>query len=291
MEYVVCDICNSDEYTVLFEAGVAQLNRIVKCKCCGLMYANPRIHMDYRLHAEKYEPDAVIANEKLRLDKEALQIRDNRSTLDFLNKYYPNKGKLLEIGSGFGYLLNFFHEDGWDVVGVEPYLEGCRYTESTFGLKVIPSAIGESGMSDNAVDVVLMMHVIEHVPSPSAVFKEVYRILKPGGLFVIETPRYDTLIFKILGRRERSLSWNGHIYFFTSNDMRRIAADAGFHVLKMNFVGRSLTVERLLWNIGVISKSPTFKNVIDVISTKLQLKKLWLYLNVRDMQRVFLQKP
>jgi ubiquinone/menaquinone biosynthesis C-methylase UbiE len=29
--------------------------------------------------------------------------------------------------------------------------------------------------------------------------KEIYRILKPGGIFVMETPRYDTLMFKLLG--------------------------------------------------------------------------------------------
>jgi 2-polyprenyl-3-methyl-5-hydroxy-6-metoxy-1,4-benzoquinol methylase len=291
MEYVSCDICNSDDYTVLFEAGAAQINRIVKCNCCGLMYANPRIQMEYQLHAEKYEPDVVISNNKMRLDKESLQVRDNRSTRAFLNRYYPHKGKLVEIGSGFGYLLNFFHQDGWDVVGVELYLDGCQYTESKFGLKVIPSTIEKSGFNDNSVDVVLMMHVIEHVPSPSAIFKEVYRILKPGGLFVVETPRYDTLMFKLLGKRERSLSWNGHIYFFTTSDIKKMAAHAGFSVLKLDYVGRSLTLERLLWNIGVISKSTTFKHVVEVISSKLQFDKIWLHLNVRDMQRVYLKKP
>ena len=39
---VVCNICGSRDYTVLFGPGSAQVNQIVKCNRCGLMYANPR---------------------------------------------------------------------------------------------------------------------------------------------------------------------------------------------------------------------------------------------------------
>ena len=39
---VPCNICNSDDYDVLFPAGKAQVHRIVKCKNCGLIYSNPQ---------------------------------------------------------------------------------------------------------------------------------------------------------------------------------------------------------------------------------------------------------
>ena len=292
--YVNCNLCGSDDYTVLFESGVAQINQIVKCNCCGLMYANPRAKEPDCVEIEQYDADFVLSSIRgifsQRTEKEALQVRDYEKTKAYLNKHYPQKGKLVEIGSGLGYLLNFFKQDGWDVLGVEPNVGMCKYAEIELGLKTIPTILEKAELPDESADAVLMMHVIEHVPAPLETLKEVYRILKPGGTFVLETPRYDTLMFKLLGRRERNLSCEGHIYFFTTDTLKRMATKAGFTVEKVDYVGRSLTVDRLLSNLGVISKSQIVKRSLEWISKRLKLNKIWLEINVRDMQRFYLKK-
>ena len=295
MTQVVCNLCGNDSYTVLFEQGVAQINQIVKCKCCGLMYANPRIKEVDHVLIEDYDPDFVLSHiynqDKLRLEKEALQVRDYETTKRFLSEHFPQKGKLVEVGSGLGYLLNFFKQDGWDVVGLEPNAGMCKYAELELGLTVIPKILEKAGFADNSADAVLMMHVIEHVPEPDATLKEVYRILKPGGIMVLETPRYDTLAFKLLGKRERSLSCDGHIYFFTSETLAKMVNKAGFTIMRSDCVGRSLTLERLFYNLGVISKNQFLQGVLKQMATQFQLNKIWLNLNARDMERIYLKKP
>ena len=42
-----CNLCHADDFTVLFPASVAQVNQIVRCNQCGLMYANPRKEADH----------------------------------------------------------------------------------------------------------------------------------------------------------------------------------------------------------------------------------------------------
>lgn len=291
MTSVMCNLCRSNDYTVLFESGKAQINQIVKCNCCGLMYANPRAKEVDAVEIEKYSPDWVRKKTHFRFDKEKLQIRDYKNTQAFLNKSYPQKGRLVEVGSGLGYLLNFFKQDGWDVVGIEPNLGGCQYTEKEFGIKAIATTLENAELKEQSVDIVLMMHVIEHVPDPFTTFKEVYRILKPGGIFILETPRYDTLMFRLLKHRERSLSCDGHIYFFTASTLAKMANNAGFTKVKLDYVGRSLTLDRLIWNLGVISKSKSIQNALQGISNTLHFNKISLYLNFRDMQRLYLQKP
>ena len=64
-----------------------------------------------------------------------------------------------------------------------------------------------------------------------------------------------TLMFKLLGRRERSLNSEGHIYFFTTPTLQNLCKAAGFRLVELDYVGRSLTLDRLMWNMGVISKS------------------------------------
>jgi hypothetical protein len=51
-----------------------------------------------------------------------------------------------------------------------------------------------------------------------------------------------------------------------------------------------LTVDRLLYNLGVIGKSGTIKKVLEKASRSLHLNSLNLYLNLRDMQRVCVRK-
>lgn len=291
MTDVPCNLCNNADYEILFGPGVAQVNQIVKCNHCGLMYANPRLRDADQDLVKNYDPVWTLQHNEQRFDKESLQIRDYRKTREFLRKFFPGRGNLIEIGSGFGQLLNFFKQDGWDVMGIEPLKGGCLHSESEFGIKAIPKTIEEAALDENSVDVALMMHVIEHVPDPLGTLREVYRILKPGGYFILETPRYDTLMFRLLGKRERSLSCNGHIYFFTTDTLEKMATRAGFTVRRIDYVGRSLTLDRLVWNVGVISKSDLVKRVLGWISAKLRFNRIWLKINVRDMQRMYLRKP
>lgn len=226
-----------------------------------------------------------------RVEKESLQIRDYRSTRRILAMKFPRRGTLIEIGCGMGYLINSFKKDGWEVIGIEPNGGLCEYGRQTLNLTMIQGTLDQAGLAPASVDAAIMMHVIEHVPDPKAAFRSVYEVLKAGGCFVVETPRYDTLMFRLLGRRERSLSCDGHIYFFTTETLASLATAAGFRIVRTEYVGRSLTLDRLLYNIGVISKSSAIERGLKRISQLLRLNRLAITVNVRDMQRIYLEKP
>jgi 2-polyprenyl-3-methyl-5-hydroxy-6-metoxy-1,4-benzoquinol methylase len=259
------------------------------------MYSNPREHEVDCEAIRKYDPqgvlDRILSQSKWRLEKEALQVRDYRDTRKYLADLYPDRGRLLEIGSGLGYLLDSFRKDGWTALGVEPNEGLCRYAQQVLGADVIPGTLEDAKLEAASLDAALMIHVIEHVPDPAAVLKDVFRLLKPGGTFVVETPRYDTLMFRLLGKRERSLSCDGHIYFFTSTTLKKMALTAGFDVSKIDFVGRSLTADRLLYVFGHIAKSKALEARLHQVSERLRLNKITMTLNVRDMQRLYLRKP
>jgi SAM-dependent methyltransferase len=289
----ICNLCGSDESVEVFAAGVAQRNRIVRCGACGLLYASPCI-TDSIAEFEHYDPAFVswaIATEPPRVHKERLQLRDYKAIRDRLSAAYPRRGRLLEIGSGFGFSLDYFRRDGWSTTGVDQSRELCAYAAEVFNQTVIPSSIAEAPLEADAFDAVIMLHVIEHVPNPLATMRKIFDALQPGGTLVLETPRYDTLMFKLLGRRERSVACDGHVYFFTVDTLSRLATTAGFAVRETYFVGRSLTLGRLLYNVGVVSRSGAVKTALESLSTKLRLDRFHLYLNLRDMQRVYLVKP
>ena len=290
---VVCNICGSADHTVLFPSGSAQVNQIVKCNRCGLMYANPRREADH-VDIESWPDDPDWDFEKKnaqRFEKERLQTRDYASTRNLLSRLHPQRGTLLEIGSSTGSLLQTFQDDGWRVIGVEPDRNAARYATTKLGIETVNSILEHANIPDQSVDVAVLLHVIEHVPDPVATLREIHRILRPGGHLIMETPRYDTLMFKLLGRRERSLSCNGHIFFFTIDTLKQTYEKAGFVLERLDLVGRSLTLDRLAYNVAVMSKIPGLRSFLNSVSRKLLLHKINLTINVRDMQRLCLRRP
>lgn len=288
---VVCNCCGTDDATEVFPPGNMQLSRIVRCNRCGLMYANPRVQEPDHVVVRAYDPTLHPVHRcPPRYEKEKLQVRDFAQTRALLNRLHPQRGKLLEIGSGLGFLLKEFQNDGWEVMGLEPDLIYCRHACEELGVQCVQSTLEEMDFPDESLDVVVMNHVIEHLDDPLATLKNVHRILKPNGRFTLETPCFDTLILKLLGRRERNINSAGHLYFFTTRTLRNLYEAAGFELIQFNYVGRSLTLDKLVWTLGVISKSDRLQRWVAVPSRKLGLHRLSIYLNLRDLQRVCIQK-
>lgn len=297
-ETILCNLCGEDNAEIAFEAGTAQPARIVRCKHDGLMYSNPRARpADADLHEQW---NAVGALEgvttdpkhpyRWRLEKEEGQVKDFRATRKVVKELYPNGGKMVEVGSGLAYLLRSFKDEGWDVLGIDPWRALPAMTMETHGIETIPATLEQAALPDASVDVVILLHVIEHVPDPVATLSEINRVLKPGGHLVMETPRYDTLMFKLLGKRERSLRCDGHIYFFTFESLKRTYEKAGFVEVETKAVGRTLSMERLLHNVGIVSGSEKLQKGLVGFARKVGLNKLNMMINLRDMQRVVIRK-
>ncbi|MGB8368894.1 MAG: methyltransferase domain-containing protein [Limisphaerales bacterium] len=289
MRAVKCNLCGADDYMVRFPKGVAQLHRIVQCNRCGLMYANPQ----ELVNCECYESDAhpkVFDEVEARqyLQKQHVQLPDSEKALRVLNGFFPQRGKLLEIGSYCGIFLDRIRADGWEVMGLEPDPAAADYSRSRYGLTITGRLLPNPDLADRTFDAVVMLHVIEHMPDPSESLAAIHRVLKPGGVLVAETPRFDSLMFKLLGRRERSLAnCDGHIFFFTVTTLRKMFEKCGFEVVRSDLVGRTLTWERLFYNIGVITHSSRIQRWLASLSATLHLDRFRIHINARDIQRIY----
>ncbi len=63
---------------------------------------------------------------------------------------------------------------------------------------------------DNSFDIVVCSELLEHVPQPEKVMKEIYRIVKKGGIAIISTPNADNRLGKLKKFAPRKLkqNWN-----------------------------------------------------------------------------------
>lgn len=90
---------------------------------------------------------------------------------------------------------------------------------------------------DARFDAVLCLEVVEHVRDPSALAREIARVLEPGGRLYLSTPNIRfagylrTLILR--GRfpltSEDPCGWQGgHVHFFTFTDVEELLRASGF---------------------------------------------------------------
>jgi SAM-dependent methyltransferase len=121
------------------------------------------------------------------------------------------------------------------------------------GLKV-RSGLAEAALAeypDEHFDVVTSWHVLEHVLDPSRVLAEAYRILKPGGVLMLEVPNFDSLGRTVLRTYWFPLELPRHLYHYTPKTLGALLRKAGFGEITIKGVPSALSVTlslQLIWN-------------------------------------------
>lgn len=280
-----CNLCKSNEYRLTIDGRYGQ---IVTCKSCGMMYRKTmRGHYPLDCYGGAEHHDQQVAA------KQVLQLQDYAKSLPIAERYLgtnDSERTLLEIGSYHGEFLRLAADSGYRVTGLEPnqsLAEVSRHRYPQF--PVHGRFLRDAKFPDASFDMVCLFHVIEHMNYPLEELEEIYRILKTGGVAVIETPRYDTIWFKLLKERERSVIPE-HFYFFTRNSLKRMVSRAGFAVIRIDNVGRTLTLDRLLGNVCKVLGSRVLTKIINGASKRFHFEKIKLHVNTGDMMRIYVAK-
>lgn len=94
----------------------------------------------------------------------------------------PDKNMVMDIGCGCGHLVRCLAHLGYDAYGcdINPYWKN-ESSRDTWRLDTISLTPYRLPFKDNTFDVVLSTSVLEHAQNKEEVFREIHRILKPGG--------------------------------------------------------------------------------------------------------------
>ncbi|MBI5047561.1 MAG: class I SAM-dependent methyltransferase [Deltaproteobacteria bacterium] len=229
--YVSCNICgSSNEKLITTQNGY----KVVKCIGCGFVYVNPRPTSETlkQLYLT-YLPEKI--EDPLLWDTYMKDVFAKAANI--LVKQFPDGGKILDIGCGYGFFLSRMKAKGWQVYGIDVSETAVSYA-SGHGLDVALGTLDNVKYEDKSFDVVTLFYVLEHLPDPLKAIQEIRRILNPNGLLLLRVPHTTPIvrILSLLGIKNNLYDPPFHLNDFSNVAIKGILKMAGFHNIH-TFIG------------------------------------------------------
>jgi SAM-dependent methyltransferase len=182
----------------------------------SLATENEGFHADYFAELAALEPSSFWFGAR------------NELILWALATYFPAARRIMEIGSGTGYVLSGIRRafPAAELHGSEIFAAGLGFAAERVPSATLYQMDARHIPFRGHFDVIGAFDVLEHIEDDVAVLEEIARALRPGGGFIASVPQHPAL-------------WSPqddhafHVRRYTSRELRRKAEAAGFEVLRM----------------------------------------------------------
>ncbi len=177
--------------------------------------------------------------------------------------------RVLEVGFGSGGMLLKFSPSSL-ITGLDMSTTAVERVRREFAVRGRRNvdlrvwAVGTQGLPafDSKFDVVVLSHVLEHVPDDKRLLADVHSLMSPEGYLVVMVPLEDWSEIE-----------HGHVRAFDRATIRRVVEDAGFAVKGVRTDHSIDNVFRWLARSPIVKRSPVLQDrllgVLSVICTLL----------------------
>lgn len=279
---VRCCACNAERHHVHF---IKDGYSILRCNCCGLGWVDPE-SVSAEAVSSIYDSEYFSGGRSdgyadYAASESVLRHEFQRTVQDI--RHRKSGGRLVEIGCAYGFFL----------------LEASPYFECS-GLELSPAAVEachqraldvRRGPADEShikplgeADVVVMLDVIEHLPDPAATLASVWALLKPGGMLVITTGDWSSLLARVMGKRWRLMTPPQHLFYFTARSLQKLCQRVGFTQFESTAPWKLVPLELIWYQLRRYLPLPQ-------LPLGGRLAKLGIYINLFDTIRFIAYKP
>lgn len=199
MSLIICPSCGSHS-TLFFTSK--DFNRRVsdetfnhyRCPDCKLIFVAPIPPDLGKYYSDSYHfvPDSVEYMEKA--------AGHERYKIEIIQQF-AKTGSLLEIGPSYGCFTYLAKKARFSVDAIEMNARCCEFLEKVLGVNAIHSDDPvQALLQGGSYDVIVLWHVIEHLPNAFAALEAICSRVKPGGHVVLAAPNPEALQFHLMGR-------------------------------------------------------------------------------------------
>jgi SAM-dependent methyltransferase len=257
-----CPVCGSADTALVADIPGAVVSRtfhLRRCPHCAFAFvANPctdyaKIYDEAYYHGRGADPlvDYVF---ELEHPDQTVRIHEWRGVVERVRSLVTltPQTRWLDFGCGNGGLVRFARQAlGCDVVGTD-----LGWITAEAAKRGIPILTDEQlAKSEGTFDVVTAIEVLEHVPDPREVLRQIRKMLKPGGLFFYTTGNAAP-------NRDNLPKWGYvrpdiHLSYYEPATLKRLLEETGFRTQPGTFgPGCTRIIQfKVLKNLGVRKKS------------------------------------
>ncbi len=214
----------------------------VSCNSCSLVSIWPR-PSDEEIK-EMYEDDYFTSDDKQTHHMEVSYLEilskgDYQEGIQQIKKYCES-GNILDVGCATGNFIYVLSKNGYNVKGIELSTFAAEFGRKNFGINIInkPYSVDliNKELDENYFDVIMMGDVLEHFTNPTEAMELTYKILKPGGVALIQLPgtlnlissRIAFFIYKLIGSQKTMYIPPYHLTEFNAKTARTMFEKCGF---------------------------------------------------------------
>jgi len=222
---LVCPLCNGAAQEYFQKEGY----HVDRCAGCDFIYVR-NVPTDQYL-ADWYETFCGNTADTYVPDRRIQKRLKNWWFAKRIKGLARGRGRVLEIGYAHGNLLKALQREGTlEVEGID-YSAGPLQHLKSLGLNVSVASIEGKNYPDEHFDVIVGLHVLEHVQNPIGFISEVRRVVRAGGRIYFQVPCPTYWRARLAGPRWKAFTPPWHLWYFSPKAMRIFLSQHGFRVL------------------------------------------------------------
>ena len=177
---------------------------------------------------EKYFSTHTYAN--ITFAKYSMYWWSNRFFAMLARRYGTRGARLLEVGSGMGHLVAQL-EDTFETVGIDLNHWAVKESKSVVQKSSLQTASAqELPFEDGVFNVVIIKHIVEHLPNPEKAINEIGRVTAKGGYLILATPNLGSLLKPWKGEEWIGYQDPTHISLKQPEEWLELIKNAGFEI-------------------------------------------------------------
>tara|TARA_B100000989_G_C19530224_1_gene469238 strand:+ start:2135 stop:3148 length:1014 start_codon:yes stop_codon:yes gene_type:complete len=232
-----CNVCKNKKGEIFLTWK--KTYKLIKCKRCGAVNSNIS-HIDESEFIDSVYNDKNYTRKVFKAIYKNYNYRKNtfgKERYEYTIKRLKLKSnsKVLDLGCGFGYFLNYLKTKKINYKGIEPSKNTAEFCKSKLGLNVISGNLVDE--KDYNYDLITLFDVIEHLKDPCGYFKIINKKLKKNGYCVAYTPNIHSLSYALMGSDQNTMLPFEHLSFFNDKSFKFLAQKTNFKVYSIETYG------------------------------------------------------
>lgn len=154
----------------------------------------------------------------------------------------PAGKSIVEIGGGNGFFLEEAQEMGFtSITEIEPSLPAFESAHEDLKPFFKVDIVREGLIPDNSEDIVVIFHVLDHLPDPLSILQLINKMLKPGGSVCIAVHNVNSISSKLL--KDKSPIFDvEHTYLYSKKTITELLTQAGFSNIRVRHYKNSYSL-------------------------------------------------